>query len=266
MTDTGFWGRQRLLVLAPHADDETFGCGGLMAKVKAAGGSVYVIVATVGDLRHYGANGAHARAGAREQEQPVALAASAAGATAVSGMTLVSAQTRTDELAAAMATIGVDGWEILFKDTHLHLRLDSMPQRDLIALIERDARHSIDSVAPTVLVLPPRTYNQDHEALFKAGFTACRAHLPEDRPFVPLVLACDSPQMGWSYRTFRPNFYVDISAYLETKLRAHACHRSQLKPAPHHASLENVERLARLRGAEISLEAAEAFECYRMVM
>jgi LmbE family N-acetylglucosaminyl deacetylase len=72
--------------------------------------------------------------------------------------------------------------------------------------------------------------------------------------------------MGWSYRPFRPNFYVDISAHLDTKLRAHACHRSQLRPPPHHASLENVERLARLRGAEISVEAAEAFACYRLAL
>ena len=48
-----FLGEQRLLVIAPHADDETIGCGGLIAKVKALGGEVYVQVATVSDLDHY---------------------------------------------------------------------------------------------------------------------------------------------------------------------------------------------------------------------
>jgi hypothetical protein len=39
-----------------------------------------------------------------------------------------------------------------------------------------------------------------------------------------------------------------------------------LRPSPHHASLENVERLARLRGTEISVEAAEAFHCHRVAL
>ena len=40
----------------------------------------------------------------------------------------------------------------------------------------------------------------------------------------------------------------------------------QLKPSPHHASLESVEYLARVRGREISVEAAEAFMCHRFVI
>lgn len=278
MQDSGFWSQQRLLVLAPHADDETFGCGGLIAKVKAAGGEVYVIVASVGDLDHYGvaADGApqvkntlqagKVVAGSiqdRSNPDPHRLTVEAKGRPI---QTLVAGEVRAAELAQAMATLQVDGYEILFTDPYMHLRLDTVPTRDLMALIERDARYAIDRVAPTVLVLPACTYNQDHEALFKAGFAACRPHLPNHRPFVPIVLSCDTPQLGWHHQPFQPNFYVDITAHLEMKLRAHACHRSQLKPPPHHTSLEHVERLARVRGAEISVEAAEAFRCYRIML
>lgn len=256
------WGRQRLLVLAPHADDETFGCGGLMAKVKAEGGEVYVIVASVGDLQHYGVpNEAVNTQGAPAARPNTPDPTARSGADRM----LVTAAERTGELNRAMNALRIDGYEILFTDPESHLRLDAIPRRDLIARIERDARYAIDKIAPTVLILPEISYNQDHEALFKAGFTACRPHLASAKPFIQVVLSCDAPQLGWTLQAFHPNFYVDISKHLEAKLRAHACHRSQLRPAPHHASLENVERLARLRGAEVSVEAAEAYRCHRFI-
>jgi len=265
------WDRHRMLVLAPHADDETIGCGGLIAKIKAAGGEVFVIVATIGDLSQYGVaragNAARHRAvsAAGKKGPRVRTAPRAGEANGERSQTMVSGAERTKELDQAMRVLGVDGYEVLFTDPDTHLRLDAMPRRDLIAQIEREARYSIDKIEPTVLVLPETSYNQDHEVLFKAGFAACRPHLSSQKPFVQIVLACDAPQLGWNTRAFHPNFYVDITPYLDAKLRAYACHRSQLKAPPHHASLEHLERLARLRGAEVSVGAAEAFRCLRLL-
>jgi LmbE family N-acetylglucosaminyl deacetylase len=268
-TTTLAWGLHRVLVLAPHADDETFGCGGLIAKVKAEGGEVFVIVASIADLDHYGVmqdalprvDGTMIPARKRALVDTEDRAADATRGT----RTLVAGALRAQELAQAMTLLRVDGYEVLFTDSESHLRLDAIPRRDLIAHIERDARYAIDKIEPTVVILPEISYNQDHEALFKAGFTACRPHLPDHKPFVQIVLSCDAPQLGWTVKAFHPNFYVDITPHLDTKLRAHACHRSQLKPPPHHSSLENLERLARLRGAEVSVEAAEAYRCHRLM-
>ncbi len=232
-----FWATQRLLVVIPHADDEAYGCAGTMVKVKAAGGEVYVIIASVGDLMHY---------------QP--------------GHAVVSGETRASEARAALELLKVDGYEILYQDSDSHLRLDAIPRRDLIARLERDATYAIDKVRPTTLILPAPSFNQDHEALFRAGFAACRPHLRDDKPFINLVLTCDAPQLGWAQSAFHPTLYVDISEYLGLKLDALACHRSQLRPSPDPGSLANLERLARLRGAEIAVDAAEAFECLRMVL
>jgi len=232
-----FWSAQRLLVVAPHADDEAYGCAGTMAKVKAAGGEVYVIVASVGDLQHY------------SEGQPV-----------------VAGETRAAELAASMRRLGVDGYEILFTDADTHMRLDAIPQRDLIARLERDATYAIDRVRPTVLILPAPSFNQDHVALFRAGFAACRPRARNHKPFVDLVLASDAPQLGWRDAPFRPNFYVDISEWLGAKLDALACHASQLRRYPDLGSVEALEHLSRLRGTEIGVDAAEAFECLRVVL
>ena len=66
---------------------------------------------------------------------------------------------------------------------------------------------------------------------------------------------------------FHPNFYVDITGFLDKKLEALSLHSSQLKPgSSHHSGLENVKNTAQVRGKEISVEAAEGYMCLRFVM
>ena len=233
----GFLSRERLLVIAPHADDETIGCGGLIARTKAEGGQVFVQVLTVGDLDHYDGKD-HAVAG----------------------------NTREKELAAAMEVLAVDDWEILIKDSDLHLRLDHIPRRDLVNLFERDSRLAIDNVRPTMLAIPAPSFNQDHEAVYKAAITACRPHLASLKPFQRTVLVADSPQLAWGAVPFRPNWYVDITDHLELKLRAFEKHESQQRPSPHMGGLDTLRLLAEMRGREISVGAAEAYQCLRFVI
>ena len=189
-----FLKKQKCLVLAPHADDEVFGCGGTIARMKDLGAEVYVIVVSVGDVLHYGKD---------SQE-------------------MVEAGTRNDEFEGAMKYLKVDDYEVIFHDTKVHLRLDVIPRRDLVNYFERGCKLCIDKLKPTMIILPAASYNQDHEAVFRAGFTACRPHLPHVKPFQKIVLSCDNPAISWSLERekFHPTFYVDISKYLENKLKA----------------------------------------------
>lgn len=41
-----------MLVIAPHADDEAYGCAGTIARIKDLGGQVYVSLISVGSLDH----------------------------------------------------------------------------------------------------------------------------------------------------------------------------------------------------------------------
>jgi len=241
--DTLLAGR-RVLVVTPHADDETFGCGGTMARAADLGAQVYVIVGSIADLHQY-----------------------------ANGFDRVSGDTREDELRAAFAVLGVQDYCVLYRDepdtpaaATRHLRLDAVPRVELIGLLERECPLAIDKVKPDILLFPAVSYNQDHEALNRAVWAACRPHLPSDKPFVRAVWAYDQPQLGWNHAAFRPNLYVDISRHLDRKLAAFRCHASQVRPDPHHASVENMERLARLRGSEVSVAAAEAFECHRLLL
>lgn len=234
-----FLSKQRLLVISPHADDESFGCAGTMARVKDLGGEVYVIVCSVGDLKHYdGTEG------------------------------IVEGKTREQEFIDVMNYLKVDDYDFLYTDADSHLRLDAIPRRDLIHKLERESKLAYDKLQPTVVAIPVSSYNQDHEAVFRAAFTAARPGVPSIKPFQPLVLGYNNTSLFWSLERekFHPNFYVDISNYLEQKLHALSLHKSQMRDRIHHSSLQNVEYTARLRGSEISVEAAEGYMVFRCVL
>lgn len=237
--EDAFLSKQRMLVIAPHADDECFGCAGTMARIKHLGGEVYCIVCSVGDLKHYD--------GKTEK---------------------VAGSTREEELTSVMQYLQVDDWEILYRDEASHLRLDTIPRRDMVALFERDCKLALDKVRPTMLALPVSSYNQDHEAVFRAAWTACRPGVPSIKPFQQIVLGYDNTSLFWSLERekFHPNFYVDISGFLDQKLTALSMHKSQMRDAIHHSSVQNVEYISRVRGREISVEAAEGYMVFRHVL
>ncbi len=234
-----FLSRQKLLVIAPHADDETIQAGGLMQRVKQAGGEVYVLVLSVGNLDHYtGDDKSH-----------------------------VTGNVRIQELAKAMEILGVDDHEVAIEDEHLHLRLDSLPRRDLVTIIERKARLCTDVLSPSMLVIPAPSFNQDHKAAYEACVTACRPHLSSMKSFQRVVLIADAPQLSWgSDQEFKPNFYVSLSEeQVDRKLQAYRCHESQIRPMPHMGAAESLKSLAAKRGVEISQPYAEAYQVMRFV-
>nr|HPN84666.1 PIG-L family deacetylase [Victivallales bacterium] len=94
-----FLASQRLLVVSPHADDESFGCAGTIAKIKDLGGEVFILVMSVGDLKHYDGS-----------KKPV------------------KGETRTKEFESVAKFLKIDGYDIAFKDAETHLRLDRIPQ------------------------------------------------------------------------------------------------------------------------------------------
>ena len=234
---------QRVLVIAPHADDETYGCAGTIARIKSLGGEAHVLLGSLGGIDHYGP------AGTGEM------------------MHRVSSDTRLNEFNSVMEMLKVDDWEVMFADESLHMALDTVPRKDLVRMIERDARLSVENIQPTMMLIPSMSYNQDHEALFRACMTAARPGLRTERHLVPFVLGYDNTSLFWSPENerFHPNLYVDVSEFLDVKIKALQAHVSQVRGALFHGSPEGLELQSRLRGREISVEAAEGFVVHRAV-
>ncbi|WP_298330633.1 PIG-L deacetylase family protein [Haloactinopolyspora sp.] len=236
-----FLAQQRVLVITPHADDETYGCAGSIARIKSLGGEVYVVLATASDLVHFGEDGTGAQT------------------------KLVSLEKRLSEFEAVMRLLKVDDWDVLFTDSQTHLALDTVPRKELVRLLESEGRLAIDKVRPTIVMIPAVSYNQDHEALFHACITATRPGVPEQRHLVPFVLSYDNTSLFWNFdhERFNPNLYIDVSEFLGTKIQAMRMHSSQVRPPLYHGSPESLQMATQLRGREVSVEAAEGFVVHR---
>ncbi|MBN1689303.1 MAG: PIG-L family deacetylase [Candidatus Omnitrophica bacterium] len=232
-----YWEGQKLLVISPHPDDEVFGCAGTMAKAKSYGCQVYVMILSVGDLQFY------------EKKSWVTI------------------RERKKEVEQVGNILKLDGFDIVYEDTKKHLRLDTLPRRDLVAKIERESSVSLDKVQPTVVAIPAPSYNQDHVAVFEACLTATRIHAGGKKVSPRTVIVYESPTLCWNEekRKFHPNFYVDISNYLSIRKRCIQAYKTQKRDSKDPCSLANLEDLARVRGREVGRAACEAYQAYRLV-
>ncbi|MGE0442311.1 MAG: PIG-L deacetylase family protein [Gemmatimonadales bacterium] len=217
---------ERMLVIAPHPDDEVLGAGGLIARTAAAGGSVLVAIVTKGMSPPF---------------DPELIA------------------TGRREAGEAHALLGVG--ETVFLDFPA-AALDTVAHRDLnAALAELSRRFRPD----TVLLPFPGDIHADHQLVFQSGLVACRPSESWWPRRVMAYETLSETNWNAPYLTpgFHPNLYVDIEAQLDTKLAAMERFASQVRPFPHERSVEALRALAALRGATVGRRAAEAFVLVR---
>ena len=218
-----------VLIIAPHPDDEVLGCGGVMARHADQGDEVHVLVVT---------------RGAPEIFPPEQI------------------EDTRQELRAAHAVLGVS--TVQFLDFPAP-KLDTIPGHKLADAIAGVIR----SLQPSIIYLPHRgDIHTDHQAVYQATLVAAR---PINGCSVRQLLCYETlSKTEWAAPfgddAFIPTVFVDITDYLAQKLKAMDCYHSQLKQPPHSRSLKSIEALARLRGATVSLSAAEAFMLVRQIV
>jgi len=109
--------------------------------------------------------------------------------------------------------------------------------------------------------------NIDHCLTHRAVITAAR---PSAFPSVRLIACFEiASSTEWmpagSGVAFAPNYFVDITGFLDCKLRALACYDAEMRPYPHPRSEAAIRHQAAMRGCMAHLEAAEAFVISRMI-
>ncbi|HTE53107.1 MAG TPA: PIG-L deacetylase family protein [Kofleriaceae bacterium] len=222
----------RVLVIAPHADDETIGMGGTIARHVAAGDQVTVAVIT-----GHGDDAPHPL-------WPRSL------------WDRIRAEAR-----AAMAVLGV-------VDLHFEEVPAALVREQPTWKLNRTTGAIVDRVRPDVLYVPfPYDLHSDHREVFHSLSVAWRPSTEAGRGIREVHCYEVQSETHWNVPYVEPGFlptlWVDIADTLETKLRALACYESQIRPAPDARSLEAVRALATWRGSQMSMGAAEAFVTVR---
>ena len=140
-------------------------------------------------------------------------------------------------------------------------KLDTIPLLDVVQRIEEAKRKFSPNIVFTHFA---DDLNIDHRVTCNAVFTAFRP-TPNEK-LIQLNHFEVLSSTDWNpEKIFRPNYFINISKYLENKLDLLSFYEDEMRDFPHTRSYENVKNLAKSRGSSIGIEAAEAFFTSRMI-
>ena len=218
-----------ILVVAPHADDEILGVGGTIAKYIDEGHDVYVCIVTCGHPSMFPED------------------------------TLEKLRC---EVKGSHDYLGVK--ETFFLELPAVL-LSETPKYK----VNKKINDVIDYIKPNIVFMPHfGDMHLDHAIV--SGATMVSLRPIKEHKIIEVYSYETLSETEWNIphvsNAFVPNTYVDISNYLDRKIKAMSFFTTQLKEFPHPRSLEAIESLAKLRGPTIGVRAAEAFCLIRRIV
>jgi LmbE family N-acetylglucosaminyl deacetylase len=222
----------KVLVAAPHPDDETLGCGGALSRLRRErpDAEIHWVIFT---------------------EMAIEW-----------GFSRERIAQRNEEIEAVRRMLQPTAVHRLgFRPAHLR----DAPLADVIAAIAA----VMDKSTPDVVLVPWRhDTHTDHGVVFDAVTATVKTFR---RPSVRTVLAYETVSetdfaLDPAVSQFRPNFWIDITSDLDSKLKLLACYSSEIGKFPFPRSVETVTALARVRGSAAGVHAAEAFHLLKGII
>lgn len=222
----------KILVIAPHADDEVLGCGATMAKACANGDDVFVLICT------------NASVGAPELFSK-------------SSIRIVR-----KEALEAHNLIGIK--DTFFLEFPAPV-LDQYPRYKM----SNEISSIIKKISADTVYIPHRgDCHKDHAIVHECAIVACR---PFANCSVKHIYSYETlSETEWG-EPISADYFVPVKyntftkEEFQKKLEAMSCFKSQLYQFPASRSLEAIEALAKYRGCTVTKERAEAFEVIRDV-
>lgn len=218
----------KVLVIAPHADDEIIGVGGTIIKHIKNGDRVYVCIVTKGAKPLF-------------SEETV--------------------NTIRRETIECHTKIGIEKTYFLEFPS---VMLESVNRYELNNRIS----DVIQEVCPNEVYIPHiGDMQKDHQMVTEAAMVGLRPKYKHriERIYAYETLSETGWNIPNVQNEFIPNVYVDISNEMQEKLKAMECYASQLGTFPEARSLEAIEALAKFRGTTANISRAEAFSLIREI-
>lgn len=219
---------KRIMIIAPHPDDETLGVGGTIAKYSKNGADVFVLIVSGHLPPLYSLE---------DYEKTVSEADSAFEMLNV-------AQSEFLEIPATM--------------------IDDQPRHEVNGEISK----IINDFGPHIVFCPYPDRHVDHRLVFESAMVATRpVDVGRNIEIVATYETLSETHWNAPHiePNFTPNWVVDISDHIEKKLDALRCYKSQISGFPGPRSIEAVEALAKFRGTQAGFGYGEGFHIVRMV-
>ena len=221
---------KKILVVAPHPDDETLGCGGTLLRHIDEGDKVHWLIGTT-----IAEEMGFPKERIREREQEIIKVASAYG------------------------------FEGHHQMEFLTTSLDQVPRSELIAGIS----NYLSKVQPDTLYLPYRNdIHSDHAQIFDATLACTKSFRYPFLKRVRVYETLSETEFGM--RTddpgFKPNLWVNVSDYMNKKIEIMNIYESEMGKHPFPRSEDTIEALAKLRGSTAGVSCAEAFQSIKEII
>lgn len=220
---------KRILVVAPHPDDELLGVGGMISKAIDNSDEVFICIVTRGVEPLF-----------RSED----------------------IETSRKEALAAHKYLGVQ--KTIFLD-YPAVMLESVPRYK----INQSILEVIQEVLPDEVYIPHEgDMQKDHTIVNEAAMVAVRPKYSHKvrAVYAYETLSETEWNIPCPHNAFIPNVYIDISNHIDRKIKALSFYQTQLSDFPQPRSIEAVQSLAKYRGSTIGVYAAEAFMLLRQIV
>jgi LmbE family N-acetylglucosaminyl deacetylase len=219
---------KRVMIVAPHPDDETLGVGGTIAKYSAQGADIFVLIVS-GHLPPL-----YSR---KDYDKTV------------------------HEAQSAFKLLGVSQSEFLEIPATM---INSKPLHKVNGRISK----IINDFKPHIVFCPYPDRHIDHRLIFDSVMVATRpVGIGRDIEILAAYETLSETHWNAPHiePNFTPNWVVDITEQIDNKLDALSCYKSQISDFPGPRSIEAVEALAKFRGTQAGFGYGEGFHVIRMI-
>lgn len=213
----------KIMIIAPHPDDETLGCGGTILKHKSTGDEIYWLIMT-----NISKEAGYDETKVKKRQEEIDLVASRYG------------------------------FQKVYKLDYPTTRLDTTPLSEMIGKVSNDIRE----MQPEILYIPNRNdVHSDHKITFDVLMSAIKSFRNPFVKKVLMYETISETEFAppLNCNAFLPNCFSDITAYMDKKLSITKIYNSEISKHPFPRSRENIKALATFRGATAGVKYAEAF-------